>query len=101
MVPGTVIDCTYGSYTESVQSNCLKPRKIGVYLLERPQITAAGFDTRAEVNNMTRTTSIGSADDWQKWLALAGALAALGILPKPWQKTIGAASALLWFVNRL
>lgn len=50
---------------------------------------------------MTRTTSIGSSDDWQKWLMLAAALAALGILPKPWQKTLGTVSALLWFVNCL
>jgi hypothetical protein len=49
---------------------------------------------------MTRPTSIGSSDDWQKWLALATALAALGILPKPWQKTLGTVSSLLWFVNR-
>jgi hypothetical protein len=73
----------------------------GVYLLERPQIAAAGFDTWAEVNNMARKTSIGSSDDWQKWLALAAALAALGILPKPWQKTLGTVSALLWFGNHI
>lgn len=50
---------------------------------------------------MTRTTGIGSSGDWQKWIALAAALAALGILPRPWQKTLGTVSALLWFIDRL
>jgi hypothetical protein len=50
---------------------------------------------------VTRETTMGSSGDWQKWIALASALAALGILPKPWQKTLGTISALLWFLDRL
>lgn len=40
-------------------------------------------------------------DDAQAWLALAAALASLGLLPKGWQKTIGTLSSLLWLLARL
>jgi hypothetical protein len=49
---------------------------------------------------MPRTSVAGLPDDFGKWLALAGALAALGILPKGWQKMIaglGAAVAIISF----
>ena len=38
----------------------------------------------------------GSPDDWGKWLALAGAAAAVGILPKHWQKGLALAGVALW-----
>jgi hypothetical protein len=50
---------------------------------------------------MTRTATNGIPDDWGRWLALAAAAASVGILPKGWQKTLGAASALLWFLKSL
>lgn len=34
-----------------------------------------------------------SGDDWKKLLAIAGALAAAGILPQRWAKAIGPAGA--------
>ncbi len=33
------------------------------------------------------------SNDLGKWLALAGALVALGVLPRSWQKAVSAASA--------
>ena len=42
----------------------------------------------------------GSAfGDPRKWLALAGLLVSLGVLPKTWQKSIGTAAALLWLYH--
>jgi len=46
-------------------------------------------------------TAVAASDDWGKWLALAGALAGLGILPKGWQKTISAAGAVYMIVRML
>jgi hypothetical protein len=42
-------------------------------------------------------TSVGgcSGDDFGKLLALVGALIAVGVLPKGWQKGVSAATALL------
>lgn len=34
-----------------------------------------------------------SGDDWMKWLAIAGALVAAGVLPQRWAKGISLASA--------
>ncbi len=34
-----------------------------------------------------------SGDDWRKLLAVAGALVAVGVLPKGWAKGIGLATA--------
>jgi len=34
--------------------------------------------------------------DPRKWLAIAGLLVSLGVLPKTWQKSIGTATVLLW-----
>ncbi|GAA1625283.1 hypothetical protein GCM10009679_32920 [Saccharothrix algeriensis] len=42
---------------------------------------------------MSGTSSGAFSGDLGKWLALAGALAALGLLPKAWQKAISAAGA--------
>lgn len=42
---------------------------------------------------MPRTSSGAFPGDLGKWLALASALAALGFLPKGWQKAISAAGA--------
>lgn len=50
---------------------------------------------------MAHTTTAGLPDDLGKWLALAAAAASLGILPKGWQKTLGVASALVWFLKQL
>jgi hypothetical protein len=41
----------------------------------------------------------GFSDDWQKWLALAAAAAAVGILPKKWQKVLAAASTMVWLLR--
>jgi len=46
-------------------------------------------------------TSTGAPDDMGKWLALAGALASVGILPKGWQKAIGVAGAVLVIIKML
>jgi hypothetical protein len=44
----------------------------------------------------SNTTTAGfSADDWKKLLAIAGALAAAGVLPQSWAKGIGVASAVV------
>lgn len=45
-----------------------------------------------------RTPSEG---DIQAYLALASALASLGILPRPWQKTLGTLSSIVWLASRL
>jgi hypothetical protein len=50
---------------------------------------------------MARTSTAGLPDDLGKWLALAAAAASLGILPKGWQKTLGAASAVVWLLKQL
>jgi hypothetical protein len=50
---------------------------------------------------MARTASAGLPKDLGKWLALAAAAASLGILPKGWQKSLGTASALVWFIKQL
>jgi hypothetical protein len=50
---------------------------------------------------MARSTAAGLPDDLGKWLALAAAAASLGILPKGWQETLGAASALVWLLKQL
>ncbi len=45
---------------------------------------------------MARTSAGGfSGDDLGKLLAIAGALIAVGVLPKRWQKGVSAATALL------
>lgn len=50
---------------------------------------------------MARASAGGfSGDDFGKLLAIAGALIAVGILPKGWQKAVSAASALL-LISRL
>jgi hypothetical protein len=38
-----------------------------------------------------------SGDDWKKWLAIAGALVAAGVLPQRWAKGIGLATAATMF----
>jgi hypothetical protein len=101
MVPGSVIDSTYGSYTGLAWSRHSEPLSQTVYLFGEATRRGFSHDLRVGVNNVARTTSIGSPEEWQKWLALAAALAALGILPKAWQKTLGTVSAALWFVSRL
>jgi len=50
---------------------------------------------------MSNTATAGSPADWDKWLALAAAAASVGLLPKGWQKALGAASALIWFLKLL
>lgn len=40
-------------------------------------------------------------DDMGKWLAVAGLLISLGVLPKNWQKGVGAAAALVWLYRQL
>jgi hypothetical protein len=50
---------------------------------------------------MARTSTAGMPDDMGKWLALAGALAGLGLLPSKWQKAISAASAVILILNML
>lgn len=50
---------------------------------------------------MTVRTTFSSPDDWQRWLTLAAAAAALGLLPRAWQKTLGTAAAALWLLKRL
>jgi hypothetical protein len=42
---------------------------------------------------MSRTSAAGLSGDIGRWLALAGALAGVGILPRRWQKALSAASA--------
>lgn len=43
----------------------------------------------------TKTAVAGFPGDWKKWLAVAGALAAAGILPQRWAKALSAASAVV------
>ena len=50
---------------------------------------------------MATTNTAGFPDDLDKWLALTAAAAAVGLLPKGWQKALGAASALAWFLKRM
>jgi len=50
---------------------------------------------------MARTATVGSSDDLAKWLALAAAAASVGLLPKGWQKALGAGSALICFLKLL
>jgi hypothetical protein len=50
---------------------------------------------------MAKTATGGFADDMDKWLAVAGLLISLGVLPKNWQKGVGAAAALVWLYRRL
>ncbi len=50
---------------------------------------------------MARNVNTGFPDEWGRWLALAAAAASVGLLPKGWQKTLGAASALLWLLRCL
>jgi hypothetical protein len=39
------------------------------------------------------------ADEPGKWLALAMALIALGVLPKRWEKAVGVTAALVYFLK--
>ena len=48
---------------------------------------------------MATTVTGGFPDDLEKWLALAAAAASVGLLPKGWQKALGATSALIWFLK--
>lgn len=48
---------------------------------------------------MPRTSATGFPDDIGKWLALASALAGLGILPKGWQKALSAAAAAIMIIK--
>jgi hypothetical protein len=50
---------------------------------------------------MATTVTGGFPDDLEKWLALAAAAASVGLLPKGWQKALGATSALIWFLKLL
>jgi len=50
---------------------------------------------------MAKTAVGGFPDDLGKWLALAAAAASVGLLPKGWQKALGTASALAWFLKLL
>lgn len=54
-----------------------------------------------EVREMAGTPGLSSPGDVAKWLALASALAGVGVLPKGWQKTISAAGAVLFFVSMI
>jgi hypothetical protein len=45
---------------------------------------------------MANTMTGGFPDDLGKWLAVAGLLVSLGVLPKTWQKGLGTAAALYW-----
>lgn len=47
--------------------------------------------------NRTQRTAIEA----QPWLAIAAALVTIGVLPKGWQKTIGALGSIAWLVSRL
>lgn len=44
---------------------------------------------------------MGTPDDWHKWLALATALASLGLLPRGWQKVLGVAGAVVLLYGAL
>jgi hypothetical protein len=48
---------------------------------------------------MSKSATAGFPGDWDKWLALAAAAAAVGLLPRGWQKALGAASGLIWFLK--
>ena len=50
---------------------------------------------------MANTATGGFSDDLGKWLALAAAAAAVGLLPKGWQKALGTASFLIWLFRTL
>lgn len=50
---------------------------------------------------MSSTANADFSGDWDKWLALAAAAASVGLLPKGWQKTLGAVAALAWLLKRL
>ena len=59
--------------------------------------TGTGF-VHGRVGNGTGSASprgVYQAADG-KWLAIAGVLVSLGVLPKTWQKAIGTAAALYW-----
>lgn len=49
---------------------------------------------------MAKTSTGGLLDDLGKWLAVATALVSLGVLPKTWQKGLGAAGALLFLYQQ-
>lgn len=50
---------------------------------------------------MAKTATGGFPDDMGKWLAVASLLVSLGVLPKNWQKGVGAAAALVWLLGQL
>ena len=50
---------------------------------------------------MPRTSVAGVPGDMGKWLALAAALAGLGILPRGWQKALSAVGAVYVIIKLL
>lgn len=50
---------------------------------------------------MTGTQQAPSLDQIQAYLAIAVALASLGLLPRTWQKTLGTTASLIWFARHL
>ncbi|MET7817221.1 hypothetical protein [Micromonospora zamorensis] len=50
---------------------------------------------------MARSSTSSFSGDINKWLALGSALAAVGILPKGWQKALAGASAAILVVKML
>lgn len=50
---------------------------------------------------MTGTQQTPSLDQIQVYLAIAAALASLGLLPRSWQKTLGTTASLIWIVRHL
>ena len=50
---------------------------------------------------MTTSAQTPSLNDAQAYLAIAAALASLGLLPRTWQKTLGTLSSIAWLASRL
>ena len=49
---------------------------------------------------MPKTNVAGMPDDFGRWVALAAALAGVGILPKGWQKMLSAAAVVIMILKR-
>lgn len=50
---------------------------------------------------MARTAVGGLSNDPAKWIMLASAMAGVGLLPRGWQKTLGAAGVVLLAIKFL
>ncbi len=67
--------------------------------MARPMRVGPGAPRRGGELTVPRTSVAGVPGDMAKWLALASALAGLGILPKGWQKALSAAGAAIVIVK--